>query len=75
MPSLDTEELVENVEYGNDDEPTDKSQSGQTIGIIYPPPEVRSILNLEIFVNVYNIFKRFTENRNKNPLNQTFLPP
>lgn len=47
MPSLEAEDLAESAVFDNEDEPTEKSQSGQIIGIIYPPPEVRSILNLE----------------------------
>lgn len=42
MPSLETDDLAELGNYGNDDFPAEKTQSGPIIGIIYPPPEVRS---------------------------------
>lgn len=44
MPSLETEDLVENII--GDESRSEKTLSGP-IGIIYPPPEVRSILNLK----------------------------
>lgn len=45
MPSLETEDLAENV--GSDDNRAEKTLSGPIIGIIYPPPEVRSKFNLK----------------------------
>lgn len=47
MPSLEAEDSIENINFGNDEDSVDKTQSGPVIGIIYPPPEVRSILNLK----------------------------
>lgn len=45
MPAIDSEQPVPFEEI----EPqVDKTLSGPIIGIIYPPPEVRSILNLTI---------------------------
>lgn len=45
MPAIDAEELANSAEHQTPDPPT---LSGPIIGIIYPPPEVRSILNLKI---------------------------
>lgn len=45
MPAVDAETPATNADNGNDESP---SLSGPIIGIIYPPPEVRSILNLKI---------------------------
>lgn len=44
MPSLDTEDALDQT---NDDNRADNTLSGPIIGIIYPPPEVRSKLNLQ----------------------------
>lgn len=54
MPSLDTEEPIE-TQNGPEEEENrqDKTLSGPIIGIIYPPPEVRSILNLKQMFIVY----------------------
>lgn len=45
MPAIDSEQVVPFEEV---EPPPEKSLSGPIIGIIYPPPEVRSILNLNI---------------------------
>lgn len=45
MPSLDIEDALDHL---TDDNRNDTTLSGPIIGIIYPPPEVRSILNLKI---------------------------
>lgn len=55
MPSLDPEQM-QNLNIGDDGNRADKTLSGPIIGIIYPPPEVRSILNLK---KEKNLFKRF----------------
>lgn len=48
MPPLENEEVVGPQPSGDDDENRgEKTLSGPIIGIIYPPPEVRSILNLK----------------------------
>lgn len=48
MPSLDTENPTEDqIQPEEDENPAEKTLSGPIIGIIYPPPEVRSILNLK----------------------------
>lgn len=47
MPSVETEQ-TENLNIGDDANRADKTLSGPIIGIIYPPPEVRSMLNLKI---------------------------
>lgn len=52
MPSLDVEASIVSNENSNDEAP---SLSGPIIGIIYPPPEVRSIL-LHILHISYLIF-------------------
>lgn len=44
MPSLSAEEVLDQI---NDDNRNENTLSGPIIGIIYPPPEVRSILNLK----------------------------
>lgn len=44
MPSLSTEEVLDQI---NDEGRSEATLSGPIIGIIYPPPEVRSILNLK----------------------------
>lgn len=51
MPSLDTEDALDQL---NEENRGDNTLSGPIIGIIYPPPEVRSILNLKnrIILNV-----------------------
>lgn len=43
MPSLEAEDVLDNL---NDENRADNTLSGPIIGIIYPPPEVRSKLNL-----------------------------
>lgn len=57
MPSLDSEQM-QNLNIGDDGNRADKTLSGPIIGIIYPPPEVRSILNLkkETFFQTFHIF-------------------
>lgn len=50
MPSLDTED---SLDQSNDDNRNEATLSGPIIGIIYPPPEVRSILNLKKTPFVY----------------------
>lgn len=48
MPALESEELGETTPILSSDENRgEKTLSGPIIGIIYPPPEVRSILNLK----------------------------
>lgn len=42
MPAIDAEESINTTDLQAPDPPT---LSGPIIGIIYPPPEVRSILN------------------------------
>lgn len=52
MPAIDSEEAGP---FPDTDGPADRTLSGPIIGIIYPPPEVRSILNLKecfIFVRI-----------------------
>lgn len=44
MPSLDIEDSLDQL---NDENQNENTLSGPIIGIIYPPPEVRSILNLK----------------------------
>lgn len=44
MPSLSAEEVLDQI---NDENRNESTLSGPIIGIIYPPPEVRSILNLK----------------------------
>lgn len=61
MPPLENEEVVGPQPSADDDENRgEKTLSGPIIGIIYPPPEVRSILNLKKKINnKRNLFKRF----------------
>lgn len=48
MPPLENEEVIGQQANADDDENrNEKTLSGPIIGIIYPPPEVRSILNLK----------------------------
>lgn len=56
MPSLDAEEALDNI---NEENRADNTLSGPIIGIIYPPPEVRSKLNLKIKSNVLYTFCHF----------------
>jgi len=51
MPTLDAEANEE--QFGNDQP---KSMSGPIVGIIYPPPEVRSILCKIRKTNTFPIF-------------------
>lgn len=62
MPPLENDEVVATQAPADDDENrNEKTLSGPIIGIIYPPPEVRSILNLkkEHLNTEQNFFKRF----------------
>lgn len=60
MPPLENEEVVGAQPSGDDDENRgEKTLSGPIIGIIYPPPEVRSILNLKKKKNINNKHKPF----------------
>lgn len=69
MPPLENEEVVATQPPGDEDENrNEKTLSGPIIGIIYPPPEVRSILNLKNIAtknNKINFFKRFSFLQNR----------
>lgn len=52
MPSLETEDALDQLIEENRG---DATLSGPIIGIIYPPPEVRSILNLKKHFHNLNV--------------------
>lgn len=55
MPALESvEESEANLQANESEKPT----PAPVIGIIYPPPEVRSILNLKTFANVCKLFTK-----------------
>lgn len=66
MPALETEDSNDGAQLpANDENRGEKTLSGPIIGIIYPPPEVRSILNLR-----KNILKRLQLKQTRTFLNK-----